>query len=525
MSKAITEKTEDKQPQDWRPGVEIAPSLLREDEPTIARTIGLVGASFVIFGAMALFVKAVGWGDRIGIGWASVCLALGVVGLLGHASYDRDIQVRRLYWGAGLGLLGLGAILCLVPAKGEGIGALFGVGYPCFYVALFFLLAVLHHETDPVIRRVTIQIIGGAGLLASVVAFLFGNNLGGKEFLVPYGSLLAVVGLVYLTAFVSQRGIGDDVGYRAGLGIGGLGLLAFVLGLLRTAFAANYLVPGGLLYMGLGLLFMSVSLGLCSDHPLIVLTRRELATYFFSPLMYMVLVAMTAVAWFGYKINVLDRVTQRYVTEPIFGNYVFGLFPVLTVIFLVPALTMRLLSEEKRTGSLEVLLTAPVKESTVVWSKFLAGFLLYMLLWTPWWLFLVALRVDGGQPFDYRSLFSFVVAQVVMGAGFISMGLFFSSLTRNQVASAVLTFALMILLTGVAFLEGILRQAGQQGTLDAGPASPSPWITVLNHMNYIDVWERSMDGTLIPRQLLFHVSFAAVWLFLTIKVLEARRWA
>src|SRR5439155_9980669 len=183
---------------------------------------------------------------RVGIGWASVCLAVGVVGLLGHAAFDRDLQVRRLYWGAGLGLLALGSILCVVPAKGAGMGALFALGYPCFYIALFFLLAVLHHETDLSIRRITVQIIGGAGALAVTIAFLFGNNFGGKEFLVPYGSLLAVVGLVYPTAFVSQRGIADDLGYRAGLGLGALGLAAFVLGLVRTVFAVNYLVPGGL---------------------------------------------------------------------------------------------------------------------------------------------------------------------------------------------------------------------------------------------------------------------------------------
>src|SRR6266540_4839134 len=173
MSKAITEKTEDKQPQDWRSGVEIAPSLLREDEPTVARTIGLVGASFVIFGAMALFINTAGWGSRIGIGWASVCLALGVVGLLGHAAYDRDIQVRRLYWGAGLGLIALGVILCLVPARG-GMGGLFPLGYPCLFAGLFFLLAVLHHESDVMIRTLTVRVIGATGLAAVLVAFVVG---------------------------------------------------------------------------------------------------------------------------------------------------------------------------------------------------------------------------------------------------------------------------------------------------------------------------------------------------------------
>ncbi|MBI1915767.1 MAG: ABC transporter permease [Planctomycetes bacterium] len=514
MSKAITEKTEDKPPQGWQPGAEIAPSLVREDEPRVARTIGLVGASFVIFGAVALFINAVRQDARVGIGWASLCLALGVVGLLAHAAFDRDLQVRRLYWGAGLALLGLGSILCILPVK-SGVGALFPLGYPCFYVALFFLLAVLHHEPDFTIRQTTIKVIGAAGALGAALGFVLGNNFAGKEFLVPYGALLILAALIYLAAFVSLRGIGDDLGYRAGLGIGALGLAAIALGLIRTLFMPAFLVPGGVLYIGLGILYLLVAVGLCSDHPFVVLTRRDLAAYFLSPLMYLVLVGMTAVAWFSYRFQLLDAVLETYIPEPITSVYLWGLFPVLTVTFFIPVLTMRLLSEEKRTGSLEVLLTAPVKESTVVLGKFFAAFLLYLFLWSPWWLFLVALRVGGGQEFDYRTLFSFVVAMSVTGAGFVALGLFFSSLTRNQVASAVLTFAVMMLLLGVYLLR-----------LRLGETSPnSPWLTVLIHTDYVEMWRQATRGILIPRQLLFHGSMAVVWLFLTVKVLEARRWA
>jgi ABC-type transport system involved in multi-copper enzyme maturation permease subunit len=174
---------------------------------------------------------------------------------------------------------------------------------------------------------------------------------------------------------------------------------------------------------------------------------------------------------------------------------------------------MKLLSEEKRAGSLEVLLTAPVNESTVVISKFLAAFLLYLLMWLPWWLFLVALRVGGGAAFEYRSLFSFVVALSVTGAGFIAMGLFFSSLTRNQVASAVLTFAGMMGFLGIYLLRSQLART-----------SPT-WSAVLLHADYIELWLKATDGILSLKYLLFHASAAIIWLFLTVKVLEARRWA
>src|SRR5438874_12989983 len=95
--------------------------------------------------------------------------------------------------------------------------------------------------------------------------------------------------------------------------------------------------------------------------------------------------------------------------EPIVQYFILDWPPVICVIFIVPVLTMRLLSEEKRTGTLEVLLTAPVNESTVVLSKFLACLILYLVLWAPWGLFLVALRIIGGQPFDYQALMSFFI--------------------------------------------------------------------------------------------------------------------
>jgi hypothetical protein len=92
------------------------------------------------------------------------------------------------------------------------------------------------------------------------------------------------------------------------------------------------------------------------------------------------------------------------------------------------------------------------------------------------------------------------------------MGLFFSSLTRNQVASAVLTFLMMILYLGVFLFHRELPKA-------------SSWRPVLRHIDYIELWYWSQQGILIPKHLLFHVSAAIVWLFATVKVLEARRWA
>ena len=109
----------------------------------------------------------------------------------------------------------------------------------------------------------------------------------------------------------------------------------------------------------------------------------------------------------------------------------------------IPVLTMRLVSEEKRTGSLRFMLTAPVNEWPIILSKFLATWLFFLISWLPATLFLIALRVEVGQPFDYRPLLSFYVSLAAQGLAFVGMGLF-STLTKNQIVAAVLTFAGMM---------------------------------------------------------------------------------
>jgi ABC-2 type transport system permease protein len=182
------------------------------------------------------------------------------------------------------------------------------------------------------------------------------------------------------------------------------------------------------------------------------------------------------------------------------------------VIFVVPVLTMRLFSEEKRSGTLEVLLTVPLEESSIVLSKFFASIVLYMVVWVPWLLYLVGLRVIGGEPFDYRPAISFFFALACCGAGFLAMGLFFSSLTRNQIAAAILTFMGMMLLLGFYILSFFIPPG-------------NPWYTILNYVNFLVLWRDSLTGKLEVRALVFWVSTAVFWLFLTIKVLEARKWS
>jgi ABC-2 type transport system permease protein len=198
--------------------------------------------------------------------------------------------------------------------------------------------------------------------------------------------------------------------------------------------------------------------------------------------------------------------------EPIVRDYFFELIPILCVILPVPALTMRLLAEEKQTGSLEVLMTAPVNEWPVVLSKFLATWIFFMICWLPAGLFLIAIRMEAGAPFDYRPLLSFYAALAACGAAFIALGMLFSSLTSDQIIAAMLTFLVMM---GLVVCYFVRRQVT---SLDPNVKA------FLSRLSFIDLWAESLQGQLPIRDVLVWASAAVFALFVTVKVLEARKW-
>jgi ABC-2 type transport system permease protein len=528
-NEVITKKPDSRPDREDRPLLrELAPSIVREEEPRLSRTIGTVGFVLFLLGILAVAWYAKGGKAFVSVGRGSFLLAVGFLGVLFHAASDKDLQVRRTYTVFGFLLLVAGVVLSIVRFHEE-VGGLFWLGFLCISAALFFILAAVRHETEEVWRNRVTLALGASGLVMALTG-LIGGNIWQGEFLLPYGLLLALLGLGYLWAFVGLRSSSDELGYRVGLGLGILGGLVFLIALGRSAlpplfFAWHwikeppqpYLIPVGFLLMCLGLLYVATAAGICSDNRLVVLTRRELAAFFYSPIAYIVFFGLTSVAWIFFWIFLSQIVVQPGripMVEPIVQHYIAGFAPIVCMIFIVPVLTMRLLSEEKRTGTLEVLLTVPVNETLVVLSKFLAALIFLLLTWLPWGLFLAALRIEDGKPFDYRPLLSFGIAMAFMGAGFMAMGLFFSSLTRNQIASSVLTFMGMMFLTGLVILKWYVE--------DSSPGSA--WVTVLGHISYVELWFKSLEGQLQPRFLLFHLSAAILWLFMTVKVLEARRW-
>lgn len=518
MSKAITDQSPEHRADrptegPLAPVQLVGPSEMRADEPALPRVVGMIGAAFVIFGGMALLFHVSGRAVRVGPGWSMLVLVMGMCGLLFHAAFDRDVQFRRLYGGFAALALVIGAVLAVYPHPQ--VGGQFKWAVPCLFVALLFALAFLRNEDDAQYRDVAQYGLGGAGLVMAAVG-LFGGSLRG-EFLLSYGLALAVLGLLYLAAFIGSRGISDDRAYYGALLLvaGGLAVVLVSLGrALFTDAGTTYFTSYGSALLVLGLVYVLTGGVMASDSAFAVLTRRELGSFFYSPLAYLTLVGFVVLAWSSYFvfIDALLRADPEDLVEPIITLYVWGIFPVFTTVVIVPLLTMRLLSEEQRTGTLEVLLTAPVDEPTVVLSKFVAGLVTFLMMWVPFGLFLLAIPLSGGNAPDYRPMISFGIALAVSGSAFVSAGLFFSSLTRSQIASGVLTLVFMMLLTLTYFVAASLEREG--GGLP----------TVLRHMSFLHLWRQALDGIIIVKYLLFWVSLSVVFLFLTLKVLESRKW-
>src|SRR5262245_26179206 len=505
--------------------IETAPSALTEDQASIARSVGLTGLLLVVLGALVLILNAAKarLGVEIGNNVAFAAIVLGMAMMFYHATRDTDQLIRRLYgFVGGLGLALSGAMLSLLPliisasrpAPEEGtkpiISLFFPFGWACFLAGLFFLMPFCRNETERQQRNYALWGMGLIGLGLALVGFIGG--LINAKFAVSYGSVLALLGLAYFVALVSQLGGADLDGYWPALGIGILGLVVIGCALVRSTLIGPYpyFIPAGLGLISIGIAYALTAVFLVSDWEIVVLTRRELLAYFCSPIAYILIFISGLVAWLSY--NKFVFLLARGMPEPIVLRYFLGdLNGVLMLLFVVPALTMRLVSEEKRSGTYEVLMCAPVSETPVALSKFLASLVFYMLVWSVWLVFLLDVRVEGDKPFEFRPLISFYLALAASGASFLAMGLFFSSLTRNQIVAAALTFLGMVVWLGVFFIA------------DAAPRD-STRFTILNHLSFVQLWLESLQGRLHLRDLIIQVSIAAFWVFLSVKVLEARRW-
>jgi ABC-2 type transport system permease protein len=243
------------------------------------------------------------------------------------------------------------------------------------------------------------------------------------------------------------------------------------------------------------------------------LFRRELGSYFTSLTGYVVIAAVLLLNGF----SLVDMITKfngetldMPVTEVFYGTAYFWIILLMSA----PVITMRAFAAEKSSGTYEALMTTPVGDWQVVLSKFCGAWAFFILTWLPLLAVLVTLRRITGEPalFQTGVVASSFLGIGLLGALYMAMGCFASSLTRSQIIAAMISFLL-----GVGLWVISLR------TLLPNPEAPL-LDRVLEHVSLIRHMEDFARGIVDIRHIVFHASGIVFFLFLTHRVVESRRW-
>ncbi len=242
-----------------------------------------------------------------------------------------------------------------------------------------------------------------------------------------------------------------------------------------------------------------------------VLLKRELAAVVFSPIAYVTFVLLYLVNGFFfqfllYAVSINGALQNLTIMQVFFKHFFYW-----TVIVVCPILTMRLFSEEYRSGTIELLLTAPVTDWDVVLSKYFSQVLFYIALWLPTltyvWIFQVLTK--NQIPISWGPIALTYAMVLMVGMFYLSIGLFTSVMSRNQVLAAFGSFVIIILL----FFSGFLGM----GANDSIFQEMISYIGVFGHMIEFS------KGVFDTRPVVFYFSFTLLFLFLTQQVMSLRR--
>src|SRR5437764_5309161 len=244
-----------------------------------------------------------------------------------------------------------------------------------------------------------------------------------------------------------------------------------------------------------------------------VLLGREMRGYFYSPVAYIVLVFFLLVSGvdFYFQISFMNQRQLQYTVQEAFFNSVFFWF---AFVLIFPLITMRLFAEEFKLGTIEPLMTAPVRDWQVVLSKFFGALVFYVILWLPtllyFWVFQSithqsAANSTGAYLGAYLMLF-------LLGIFYLSIGCLASALTKNQIVAAVISFCVITL----HFFSGLISFILQEIS--------SSTRQLLGYFSAIEQMGTLSRGDIDTRPMVLYVSMTIVMLTLTYQAFQSRKW-
>jgi ABC-2 type transport system permease protein len=246
--------------------------------------------------------------------------------------------------------------------------------------------------------------------------------------------------------------------------------------------------------------------------------KKELRTYFTSPIAYVVIIIFLILAGFffysGYAyfnlisfqamrsaqtmvgVNVID-----WVLRPLLGN--------ISVFFmlLMPLLTMRLFSEEKKTGTIELLFTYPIRDSELLLGKYIACLTVFLLMLGLTFIYPLMMHLFGTLP--WGPVLTGYLGLVLLGAAFIALGIFASSLTENQIVAAVLAF-------GALLFFWVIGWAANFAPIKVGK--------VLTQISLLEHFDNFAKGIIDTKDIVYYITLILFFLFITLRSLESKKW-
>jgi ABC-2 type transport system permease protein len=250
---------------------------------------------------------------------------------------------------------------------------------------------------------------------------------------------------------------------------------------------------------------------------ILIICQKELKSYFASPIAYLLMGIFavifgfffySATAFFvmrGMESQMMGRGqpmdVNEWVIRPLLSNAsVIGLF-------LIPMITMRLYAEEKRSGTMELLMTSPVRDIEIVLGKFIASVLMFACVIGVSALDLAALFAYG-KP-DWKPILVGYLGLLLQGSALIAIGTFISTTTRNQIIAGGATFAVCLLLWVLDWVSSYQQEA---------------WAKAVSYLSVVQHFEPFSKGVIDTKDLIFFVSMTFFGLFLTTRSLESLRW-
>ncbi|HVL69870.1 MAG TPA: ABC transporter permease subunit [Vicinamibacterales bacterium] len=248
---------------------------------------------------------------------------------------------------------------------------------------------------------------------------------------------------------------------------------------------------------------------------ILAIARKELRSYFASPIGY-VIVGLFALlfGWFFYMylshfVRISEQMMMSGRTPNLNQDMIRGVLlnSAVIILFVMPMITMRTYAEEKRSGTIELLLTSPVTDVQIILGKFFGAMGLYAVMLGVTVLYMLILFWYGNP--EWKPLVAGYLGLLLMGGCFVSVGLLISSVTKNQIVAAVMTFAVFLMLW-------VINWIGES----SGPTTRE----IVTYLSITDHFDDFARGVIDTKHIVYYLSFITFGLFLTAKSVDSERW-